>query len=186
MSIVDSVKESVEKKPLDVAVNELTRVYSSFPKVILIMAEAFSSDRLLGIYDRLLLEMSLVEKYKPEVRPALDPLFASTLRLYSLDHVEVGRFLGYPECCIKSFVNEGRMFFDEKHLQELNEIKKSGYKVVLTAGFVPCSLFCKASIDSGLLAHLKDETSLKMLDDELKKKLPHFHSAYESFYEYLS
>ncbi|MDH5815496.1 MAG: DUF483 domain-containing protein [Candidatus Nezhaarchaeota archaeon] len=185
VSIVSEIKKLTEGLPSNEASERVRKVYSDFPKVAELVAEAFLHDRLIGIYDRLLLELSLVEKYDPPVRPALDPEFALALRLYSFDDVEVGKFLGYPDCCIRSFVNECRLFFDEEHLRELKEIRKVGLKVVLTAGFIPCSLYCKNAVRSGLLEHLNDLSQVLSLNDKLKKMLPHSHSAYQSFYEFL-
>lgn len=187
IAIIDSIKEIAANTPINEALNQVKRLYANFVKVAGLIAEAFSSGSLLEIYERLKVELSLVERYDPPVRPALDPEFALTLRLYSLDHVEVGRFLGYPECCIKSFVDECRFFFDKEHRQELDELKGEGLKVVVTAGFIPCSLYCEKAIEAGLLGHLssRDFSRIRLLDDELKKKLPHSHSAYQSFYEFL-
>ncbi len=185
ITIIDNIKELVAELPINEALSEIKKLYKDFPKVARLIAEAFSSGRLLEIYERLKLELSLVESYDPPVRPALDPEFALTLRLYSLDDVEVGRFLGYPECCIESFVRKCRLFFDKNHLRELDELRKKGLKVVVTAGFIPCSLCCQKAIESGLLGHLEDFSRIRLLDDELKKKLPHSHSAYQSFYEFL-
>ncbi|MHC1601099.1 MAG: DUF483 domain-containing protein [Candidatus Nezhaarchaeales archaeon] len=185
IAIIDNIKDLVASMPITEALNEVRKLYANFTKVAQLIAEAFSSGSLLEIYERLKIELSLVEKYNPPVRPALDPEFALTLRLYSLDDVEVGRFLGYPECCIKSFVNDCRLFFDKEHLRELDELRRKRLKVVITAGFIPCSLYCERAIESGLLGHLEDFSQIRLLDDELKKKLPHSHSAYQSFYEFL-
>jgi len=185
IAIIDNIKELVASIPLNEALNQVRKLYANFTKVAQLIAEAFSSGILLEIYERLKIELSLVEKYNPPVRPALDPEFALTLRLYSLDDVEVGKFLGYPECCIRSFVDDCRLFFDKEHLRELDELRRKGLKVVVTAGFIPCSLYCEKAIESGLLGHLEDFSEIRLLDDELKKKLPHSHSAYQSFYEFL-
>ncbi|MEM0217760.1 MAG: DUF483 domain-containing protein [Candidatus Nezhaarchaeales archaeon] len=186
VSIVSEIKRLTAELPSIEALDRVRRVYSDFPKVAELVADAFIHDRLVGIYDRLLLELSIVERYDPPVRPALDPEFALTLRLYSFNDVEVGRFLGYPSCCIESFVSDYRLFFDEEHLKELHEIRKAGLKVVLTAGFIPCSLYCEEAMKSGLLEHLGNPLQILLLNDELKKMLPHFHPAYQSFYELLS
>ncbi|MEM2214031.1 MAG: DUF483 domain-containing protein [Candidatus Nezhaarchaeales archaeon] len=186
VSIVSEIKRLTAELPSTEALEKVRRAYSGFPKVAELVAEAFIHDRLVGIYDRLLLELLIVERYDPPVRPALDPEFALALRLYSFDDIEVGRFLGYPSCCIESFVSDYRLFFDEEHLKELHEIKKAGLKVVLTAGFIPCSLYCEKAMVSGLLEHLDNPSQIMLLNDELKKMLPHSHSAYQSFYEFLS
>lgn len=186
VSIVSEIKKLTTELPSAEALRRVRGVYDSFPKVAELVAEAFLHDRLIGVYERLLFELSLVEKYNPPVRPALDPEFALSLRLYSFDDVEVGKFLGYPECCIRSFVDMCRLSFDDEHMRELQEIRRSGLKVVLTAGFIPCSLYCEEAMRSGLLDHLNDFLLILSLNDELKKKLPHFHSAYQSFYEVLA
>ncbi|MCS7140312.1 MAG: DUF483 domain-containing protein [Candidatus Nezhaarchaeota archaeon] len=185
VSIVEDIRKLTMELSSQEALSKVRKTYVDFPKVAQVLAEAFLSDRLLGIHERLLLELLLVKKHNPLVRPALDPEFASALRLYSLDDIEVGKFLGYPDCCIESFINECRLFFDGDHLRELKEIRKAGLKVVLTAGFIPCSLYCVEAMKSGLLEHVRDFSQIKILDDELKKRLPHSHSAYQSFYEIL-
>lgn len=185
VTIVDEIRRLAMKLPSNEALNRVREMYSEFPRVAQLVAEAFLHDRLIGIFERLLLELSLVEKYNPPVRPALDPEFALALRLYSFDEIEVGRFLGYPGCCIRSFVDRCRLSFDGEHLRELQEVKRAGLKAVLTTGFIPCSLYCEEAMRSGLLEHLDDLSQILLLNDELKKKLPHFHSAYRSFYEVL-
>ncbi|RLF09563.1 MAG: hypothetical protein DRJ68_06095 [Thermoprotei archaeon] len=186
VDVVKHVKRLVESLPLSDAMAKACSLYRGFPKVVRAIAEAYASGRLLDLEYRLDVELSLTESYRPPVRPALDPEFALTLRLYSLDHQEVGLFLGYPSCCMESFIGEGRMFFDREHERELEEVRRRGLKVVLTAGFIPCSLNCPNAVRAGLLAHLGDLSTIRRLDDELKKRLPHSHPAYQSFYEVLS
>lgn len=186
VAILREINKLTTELPSNNVLERVGEIYKDFPRVAQLVAEAFLHDRLIGIFERLLLELSLVEKYNPPVRPALDPEFAVSLRLYSFDDIEVGKFLGYPDCCIRSFVEKCRLSFDEEHLRELQEIKRLGLKVVLTAGFIPCSLYCEEATKSGLLGHLDDLSQILLLDDELKKKLPHFHSAYRSFYEILN
>ncbi|MDI9620177.1 MAG: DUF483 domain-containing protein [Candidatus Nezhaarchaeota archaeon] len=184
-SIVDVTRETVEALPREEALSRLNRLYVNFPKVVEGIAEAFLNERFLDVYFRLKIELQLVEKSNPPVRPALDPEFALRLRLYSLDDAEVGRFLGYPECCIRSFVEDLRLSFDEEHLRELCELRRRGFRVIATAGFIPCSLNCSEAMKQGLLTHVEDDSKIRLLDDELKKNLPHPHPAYPNFFEYL-
>ncbi|WP_456471713.1 DUF483 domain-containing protein [Methanocaldococcus sp.] len=107
------------------------------------------------IIERLKIEDEVVKKYNPKVRPALDPYVSSELGIYRrLNDIEIGKFLGYPECCIRSFVEEVRVSIDREHLKEAEEIDKH---VVLTSGFIPCSLKCREAIKNKLLGHLNDE-----------------------------
>ncbi len=134
------------------------------------------------IIERLKIYDEIVNKYKPKVRPALDPYVASELGIYRrLDDWELGKFLGYPECCIKSFIS-GRVVIDNEHLKEVENIDK---KVVLTAGFIPCSLKCKEAIKNGLIGYLDDEDFkiIIKVNEELKKALPHYHIFYPDYYE---
>ncbi|MGP3666909.1 MAG: DUF483 domain-containing protein [Candidatus Bathyarchaeota archaeon] len=150
------------------------------------IAEATRSARILDLNSRLKLEYEIVKKYNPPVRPALDPEFALTIQLYSLNPYDVGSFLGYPYCCVKSFVEECRQFFDKKHFEELKHLKRKQVSVILTAGFVPCSLNCINAMNAALISHLTDTSLIKKMDEELKVYLPHHHPAYQSFFEELA
>ena len=74
------------------------------------------------IYDlvifRLKKQIEIVKRYKPPVRPAIDPLVSSYLGVYSgLDLAEeYGELMGYPRCCIESFKSV-RFAIDEEHLK---------------------------------------------------------------------
>ncbi|WP_456419569.1 DUF483 domain-containing protein [Methanocaldococcus infernus] len=137
------------------------------------------------ILERLKIEDEIVKKYKPKVRPALDPYVSGELGIYRrLDDHEIGKFLNYPECCIKSFTEEVRVSIDREHLKEAEEINK---RVVITSGFIPCSLKCKEAIKRGLLGHLneKELEVIKKVNEELKKRLGSFNIFYEDFYDFI-
>jgi len=186
VKVVEHVRSLAENLSLSDAIDKAQTTYKGYPKVVSVIAEAASSGRLIRLEERLHCQLSVIENYKPIVRPAIDSEFALTLLLYSLDHLEVGLFLGYPVCCIRSFIDLCRMFFDERHKEELEKVRSSGLNVVLTAGFVPCSLNCVNAARAGLLSHLRDVSAIRQIDAELRKKLPHSHPAYQSFYEVLS
>ncbi|WP_423792332.1 DUF483 domain-containing protein [Methanocaldococcus indicus] len=136
------------------------------------------------IIKRLEIYESIVNKYKPKVRPALDPYVSSELGIYRrLDDKEIGEFLGYPECCINSFIN-GRVVIDEEHMKELKEIKNC-HAVVLTSGFIPCSIKCQRAIKNKLIGYLsyEDFEVILKVEEELKKNLPHYHYGYTEYYE---
>ncbi|MCP8308227.1 MAG: DUF483 domain-containing protein [archaeon] len=184
--IIEHIRSLAENLPLSEAIAKAKITYKDYPKVVSVIAEAASSYRLIGLEERLHYQLTVIKNYMPPVRPAIDPEFALALLLYSLDHLEVGLFLGYPKCCIRSFIDYCRMFFDERHKGELEKVRDNGLSVVLTAGFIPCSLNCINAVRAGLLSHLKDISVIRQIDTELKEKLPHSHPAYQSFYEVLS
>ncbi|HIQ38935.1 MAG TPA: DUF483 domain-containing protein, partial [Methanothermococcus okinawensis] len=97
------------------------------------------------VISRLKKQIEIVKKYKPPVRPAIDPMVSSYLGIYSgLEFAEeYGKLLGYPRCCIESFKSV-RFAIDEEHLKEVEDLKEEGkVAVVITSGFIPCSLKCK-------------------------------------------
>ncbi|ACX72267.1 protein of unknown function DUF483 [Methanocaldococcus vulcanius M7] len=143
------------------------------------------------IIDRLKFQIEIVEKYNPKVRPAIDPVVSTELGIYRrLDDFEVGKLLNYPECCIKSFVEEVRISIDRDHLKEVEEMKdnlknKGIYAIVLPSGFIPCSLRCEEAIKRGYIGYLNKEEFDKILklEKELKEKIRHWHFGYEDYYE---
>ncbi len=144
-----------------------------------------------NIIDRLKFQIEIVEKYKPKVRPAIDPVVSTELGIYRrLDDYEIGKLLEYPECCIKSFVENVRISIDNEHLKEVDEIReelknKGVYAIVLPSGFIPCSLKCKEAIKRGYIGYLNKEEfdNILKLEEELKKKIVHWHFGYSEFYE---
>jgi len=143
------------------------------------------------IIDRLKFQIEIVEKYNPKVRPAIDPVVSTELGIYRrLDDFEVGKLLDYPECCIKSFVEEVRISIDRDHLKEVEEMRddlknKGVYAIVLPSGFIPCSLRCEEAIKRGYIGYLNKEEFDKILEleKELKEKIRHWHFGYEDYYE---
>ncbi len=145
-------------------------------------------------------QIEIVKKYSPKVRPAIDPIVSSELGVYSgLDFPEeYGRLMGYPECCIESF-KSARFGIDAEHLNEVEDIKKEinneimeGVKnvkenvaIIMPSGFIPCSLKCKFAWDNNLVSIISYEEYLDILklEEELLKKLPHYHCAYNEYYE---
>jgi len=136
-------------------------------------------------------QYELVEKYKPKVRPAIDPMVSTELGIYRrLDDFEIGKLLDYPECCIKSFVEDVRVAIDREHLKEVEEMKeelknKGIYAIVLPSGFIPCSLKCEEAIKRGFIGYLTKEEFDKILEleKELKEKIRHWHFGYDEYYE---
>ncbi|WP_457613891.1 DUF483 domain-containing protein [Methanocaldococcus sp.] len=143
------------------------------------------------IIDRLKFQIEIVEKYNPKVRPAIDPVVSTELGIYRrLDDFEVGKLLDYPECCIKSFVEEVRISIDRDHLKEVEEMRddlknRGVYAIVLPSGFIPCSLRCEEAIKRGYIGYLNKEEFDKILEleKELKEKIRHWHFGYEDYYE---
>ena len=145
---------------------------------------------------RLNRQIEIVKKYNPKVRPAIDPMVSSELGVYSgLDFPEgYGRLLNYPKCCIKSFEN-ARFGIDKDHLKEVEELKreiidknkniKENSVLILPSGFIPCSLKCKDAWERNLIAVISyDEyVNILKLEEELFNELPHFHGAYNEYYE---
>ncbi|ENN95583.1 hypothetical protein J422_07052 [Methanocaldococcus villosus KIN24-T80] len=108
------------------------------------------------LINRLKTQIEIVNKYKPKVRPALDPVISFELGVYRrLDDYEIGKLLNYPLCCIKSFSEDFRIAIDREHLKEAKEINT--YAIVITSGFIPCSLKCKMAMKNGLLGYMDEE-----------------------------
>ncbi|ADC69905.1 protein of unknown function DUF483 [Methanocaldococcus sp. FS406-22] len=144
-----------------------------------------------NIVNRLKFQIEIVEKYKPKVRPAIDPVVSTELGIYRrLDDFEIGKLLDYPECCIKSFVEDVRVAIDREHLKEVEEMReelknRGVYAIVLPSGFIPCSLKCEEAIKRGFIGYLTKEEFDKILEleKELKEKIKHWHFGYEDYYE---
>ncbi|AXI25556.1 hypothetical protein CFE53_05220 [Methanofervidicoccus sp. A16] len=139
------------------------------------------------IISRLKKEIEIVKKYKPPVRPAVDPLVSSYLGVYSgLDFAEeYGMLMGYPRCCIESFKSV-RFAIDEEHLREVEDLKEEGkVAVVITSGFIPCSLKCKEAWKRCLIGSVSQSEyeSILQLEEELFRELPHYHGGYGEYYE---
>ena len=139
------------------------------------------------IISRLKKEIEIVKKYKPPVRPAIDPMVSSYLGIYSgLEFAEeYGKLLGYPRCCIESFKSV-RFAIDEEHLKEIEDLKEEGkVAVVITSGFIPCSLKCKEAWKRCLvgLVSQREYNNILQLERELFRELPHYHGGYSEYYE---
>ncbi|KUK01862.1 MAG: DUF483 domain-containing protein [Methanobacteriales archaeon] len=138
---------------------------------------------------RLQKEIEIVNKYNPPARPALDPLVSTELGIYRGDDYQIGRLLGYPECCVKSFSEETRFAIDKDHLKELEELDapEGACALILPSGFIPCSLKCPRAWESKLIAYVDSEEyqMILELEEELKRELPHFHLGYNEYYEKL-
>ncbi|MEJ8543444.1 DUF483 domain-containing protein [Methanothermobacter wolfeii] len=139
------------------------------------------------LMSRLQLEIEITRKYNPPTRPALDPVISTELGVYRGDDENIGRLLGYPECCIRSFSEDTRYAIDEDHLEELAELEVPGdaCAVVLPSGFIPCSLRCKEAWERKLIAFADREDMRRILEleEELRRELPHFHIAYDEYFE---
>jgi len=138
---------------------------------------------------RLEKEIEIVNRYNPPTRPALDPLVSTELGIYRGDDYQIGRLLGYPECCMKSFSEETRFAIDKKHLKELEEMEfpEDAYALILPSGFIPCSLKCPKAWENKLIAYVnpREYQMILELEEELKRELPHFHLGYNEYYEKL-
>ena len=143
------------------------------------------------IYDlvifRLKKQIEIVKRYKPPVRPAIDPLVSSYLGVYSgLEFTEeYGKLMGYPRCCIESFKSV-RFAIDERHLKEVESLKGKGkVALVITSGFIPCSLKCREAWKRSLigLVSWREYNNILQLERELFIELPHYHGGYSEYYE---
>ncbi|MGA2572655.1 MAG: DUF483 domain-containing protein [Candidatus Methanomethylicaceae archaeon] len=158
--------------------------YPSFPTFASHIAKLFSDDRLFDIIPRLEIELGIIAKHNPPVRPAMDPYVSTQIGIFSKNYSdwEIGGFLGYPDCCMRPFADEARYGIDERHAAELKKVK--GRIFVATAGFIPHSIFCSASQAGGLIAFVTKEEleSIRQVERELTAALPHFHSEYQGQY----
>lgn len=148
------------------------------------VARLFREDRLFDILPRLETQLQIVRRFSPPVRPALDPYTSTQIGVFSklFDDYEIGHFLGYPECCMRSFAEDIRYSIDGDHIREL---ERSGMKAfVTTAGFIPCSVFCKEAQNRGLLSFVEPSeiANLRAIEKETAAKLPHFHPEYREHY----
>uniref|UniRef100_A0A7C3J1V8 DUF483 domain-containing protein n=1 Tax=Candidatus Methanomethylicus mesodigestus TaxID=1867258 RepID=A0A7C3J1V8_9CREN len=179
------ILKDLSMNPSTESINKKYRHFSTFALRISIM---FAEDRLFDILPRLETQLEIVRKYAPGVRPALDPYTSSQIGIFSkIDpDAEIGHFLDYPDCCIKSFSEKTRYGIDESHVEELMKLpRQKGEKIfVATAGFIPCSALCKKARTRGLVAILNrsEEENLKSLEGELSMALPHFHPEYQNHY----
>lgn len=148
------------------------------------VAKLFLEDRLFDVLPRLEVQLNIVGKFSPPVRPALDPYTSTQIGVFSksFDDFEIGHFLGYPECCMRSFSERVRYSIDEDHMLELRESGEAGF--VTTAGFIPCSIFCSEAHARGLLSFIKPSQvgSLKAMEKITASELPHFHPEYREHY----
>ncbi|WP_292460536.1 DUF483 domain-containing protein [Methanothermococcus sp.] len=149
---------------------------------------------------RLMKQIEVVKKYNPKVRPAIDPVVSSVLGVYSgLDFSEeYGTLMGYPKCCVESF-KSARFGIDAKHLKEADKIKdeikkdkletnkdlKEKVAIIMPSGFIPCSLKCEEAWKRNLIdiVSYNEYLTIQKLEEELFKVLPHFHGAYNEYYE---
>ncbi|HDI46521.1 MAG TPA: DUF483 domain-containing protein [Candidatus Methanomethylia archaeon] len=169
---------------------EASTRYPTFPSIAAHIAEQFAEECVLEAIPRIERQLEIVEKYMPPVRPALDPIAGLELGIYSrlFSDREIGFFMGYPGCCVEKFASELQIGFTKQHVEELTEVLSENQVLVITAGFIPCSLKCVKAREKGLLAVVsKEEVSrLVELEKELYHELPHFHYEYmEHYYEYL-
>ncbi|MDD1776519.1 MAG: DUF483 domain-containing protein [Candidatus Methanomethylicus sp.] len=164
-----------------------SKAYPQFPNFAAHLAKLFIDDRLFDIMQRLETQVKIVFKYNPSIRPALDPYISTQIGIFSkeISDFEIGHFLNYPDCCIKSFSEEIRYGLDEKHRSEM---KPNGEVFVTTAGFIPHSIYCDEAISKGLVGFIPKSSvaNLKKLEKELAILLPHCHSEYqEHYYEFM-
>ncbi len=159
--------------------------YPDFPTLAAHIARSFAEDRLFDVLPRLELQLKIVKIFDPPVRPALDPYSSTQLGILSKNFSdwEIGYFLDYPACCIRSFAEDIRYGIDAQHVKELKTMNKNT-AFVSTAGFVPHSLFCKEASHRALIAFIKKEDlfPLSKLEAELAQELPHFHPEYQRKY----
>ncbi|NHV59887.1 MAG: DUF483 domain-containing protein [Candidatus Verstraetearchaeota archaeon] len=159
--------------------------YPEFPSLSGHIASLFLKDHLHDVLPRLRLQLRIVERYNPPIRPALDPYSSTQLGIFSKNFSdwEVGLFLNYPACCIRSFSEEVRYGFDSRHLEELSSLREE-VVFVSTAGFVPHSIFCKEASERALIGFLKldDLQLLNDLEEEFSRALPHPHPEYQKHY----
>ncbi len=158
--------------------------FPKFPNFARHVAKLFREDRLFDILPRLEVQLQIVGKFSLPVRPALDPYISTQIGIFSkhFDDYEIGRFLDYPECCMRSFAENIRYSIDENHIQEL---RVSGMKAfATTAGFIPCSIFCNEAQNTGLLSFIEphEMVVLRNLEKEMSLRLPHFHPEYQEHY----
>jgi len=161
-----------------------------FPSIACAVIDDFSKGRGLEVLDRIRHQISITRKFNFPVRPALDPYTSTTLNLYQLEKAEeIGRFFEYPECCVKTFVEDFKITLDQSLLGKLGRVINRGREcMVITSGFVPCTLECKKAHRSGLIVTVERDKleQFKKLEDELFSMLPHCHPAYfRNYFEYL-
>ena len=162
--------------------------------------QKMDSQKYIFLINRLNLQIEIVKKYNPPIRPALDPYISSELGVYNgLCEIEDNaKLMNYPSCCVKSF-EEARFGIDKEHLKEaeiikneiINNVNSGKYSlrdkcaIIMPSGFIPCSLNCKNAKNNNLIKIVSYEELCKILDleEELKNKLIHYHGAYDEYYE---
>jgi hypothetical protein len=114
-------------------------------------------------------------------------MISTELGVYRGDDENIGRLLGYPECCIRSFSENTRYAIDGEHLAEVSEldIPEGKCAIIMPSGFIPCSLRCQEAWERKLIGFAdRDEfRRILELEDELMMRLPHFHLAYDEYFE---
>lgn len=150
--------------------------------------QSIDEDMFENIINRLKKQIEIVEKYEIDIRPAIDPFVSSELGIYRrLDDLELGELLDYPKCCVNSFSETARYGIDREHLKELEsmEFEEDVYAVILPSGFIPCSLKCTEAIKNKLIGTVNREVYEKLLklEEELFRELPHYHGAYDEYFE---
>jgi len=160
-----------------------------FPNLAEHIAQLFMDDRLFDVLPRLQVQQDMVKRWQPPVRPALDPYISTQIGVFSknFEDSETGHFLDYPDCCIRSFSERIRYALDEQHEHELAELgSRGGTKpyFVTISGFVPCSVLCEESHRRRLIAFADDAQvrTMRSLEVEIARSLPHFHSEYQGRY----
>ncbi len=169
--------------------DEAKVAYPTFPNLAEHISQLFIEDRLFDIMPRLDLQQSLVKKYVPPVRPALDPYTSTQIGVFSknFDDYETGHLLDYPDCCIRSFNEQVRYALDESHQEELSVLGKKGESkpyFATISGFVPCSVSCAEAHRRHLIAFVDENqvSAMKKLENDIALALPHFHSEYQGKY----
>ena len=193
MNAVDSMKEILKKITS-------AREGKSDLNFIASRIQNMDDEKYNYIIYRLTKQLKIVKKYNPKVRPAIDPMVSSELGVYSgLDFPEeYGILMGYPKCCVESF-KSARFGIDAEHLKEAEEIKeeikkdilennksvKEKVAIIMPSGFIPCSLKCEEAWKRNLITVVSYEEHLNILklEEELLKELPHYHIAYNEYYE---
>ncbi|MCQ5336629.1 MAG: DUF483 domain-containing protein [Candidatus Methanomethylicia archaeon] len=181
--IIDTIFDIFTLSP-----KEAREKYFLFPNFAEHISKLFHEERLIDIPERLEIQSEIVKKYNPPVRPALDPYVSTQIGVFNKNFSdwEIGHFLNYPDCCIKSFTEEIRYGIDKKHFKEIENFDKI---ILITAGFIPHSLFCKEALQNSLICILEEKEipKIKKLEIELFNSLPHFHSEYKyHYYEIIS
>lgn len=166
------------------APDEARAKHPGYPNFASHISRLFQEDRLFDILPRLQMQKRLIDEHQPAIRPALDPHSSTQLGIFSRNFSdwEIGRFLSYPECCIRPFAEEARFGLDERHASELRGM--SGKIFATTAGFIPHSVRCVESLEGSLIGFIdaRDLEVLRGLEAETFRALPHMHPEYRAQY----